>query len=804
MALATTPILNSMIRPACKRRLEKPAVVVIDDTRPSACTYHKKSLSILMDIAKDHATISNNADSGQIMKIADTITCGKESNDVFQTFCGLSFLDRYQNKATIACSMHDLDRHIRKHSWQMEDQLHSKCNQLLVRMGTIENLSSLDADLICLLCSSCKSHNQNTTLFDLLLEIGRSIWPYLKRPLWHSEPFVDFVADIFEAIGGKLEELYPKNFNAAWKEILKHLVFSQDKMSNYSRLRLLAVFEHRHRRWCLPADVTEFFREQYDEYTDTRKKEISAFLGLLSSRRKTSLTAKPGRSAADFLKRRLSQESQESDERCSTSSGDSSETLSDVNEETLEQNESDNIFSPASSTDSCRNTFFENIQAEHETCKQKDNENGETKYLKVISERRSFLLDRKKDIIKVPKKYVGRVIGSQGSVIQSIQDESDARVSIMRKENGLKMENNSTADDDSTEEGKSEKSKDESSENIDEDEDSAFQIIGTDESIKKAKQKIESIISHAKSSESHANLKRSLSDGDKLNSNSFRKSFYQDRTKVIMKVGRKYVGRVIGSGGSMIMTIEEESGAKVTFKKDRRTEEHSCLKQDQELKNEDEASLKTDKTTKDTQHEDKADDEYDFEILGTDETIRKAKEKIEFIMKLVDNAEKRPLTRSLSVSSAPRSGFRHLHRSLSCPITDWGQACGGECLDCLKGCYCRSFLLQQSKSRFSWVRPPVLALNQDVEWADFIVEKEVDESLWRPRTLSNESRGEANINFGSGENFSSGRDSPENPSADNISSHTTTENTKKYLQRKATFEDSTIFKDAPKQVDEDS
>lgn len=46
------------------------------------------------------------------------------------------------------------------------------------------------------------------------------------------------------------------------------------------------------------------------QFVDPMKKEVMTFLGLLSSKRKTSLSVKPGRSAADFIKRRQSSQSQ--------------------------------------------------------------------------------------------------------------------------------------------------------------------------------------------------------------------------------------------------------------------------------------------------------------------------------------------------------------------------------------------------------------------------------------------------------------------------------------------------------------
>lgn len=92
------------------------------------------------------------------------------------------------------------------------------------------------------------------------------------------------------------------------------------------------------------------------QLTDKRKKEILSFLGFLSSKRKTSLTVKPGRSAADFLKRRQSYESQEAEEHSSSSSGECTDLLSEV----LEDESSDSVFSSNSSTDSLKNEILSN------------------------------------------------------------------------------------------------------------------------------------------------------------------------------------------------------------------------------------------------------------------------------------------------------------------------------------------------------------------------------------------------------------------------------------------------------------
>lgn len=262
MALATTPVIP-MIRPACKRRVEKPSVVM-EDTRPATCSYHKHYLAILMNIFEKITSMPHETYDSNITKIAEMITCQDESDNIFKTFCGLSFLDRYQERPIIACAMQDLDKKISSISWQMTKKLQDKCSQLLTRMSMIENLSSQDADLILLLCRLCKSSDQSSPLFKLLLEIGRSVWPYIKRPLWHTEAFVDFVADIFETVGNRLEQLYPKNFGVAWKVICKNLA-TKIEMSDYSRLRLLAVFEHKHTNWRLPDDVREFYRKEYNE-----------------------------------------------------------------------------------------------------------------------------------------------------------------------------------------------------------------------------------------------------------------------------------------------------------------------------------------------------------------------------------------------------------------------------------------------------------------------------------------------------------------------------------------------------------
>ena len=351
MALATVPIASGVIPPVSKRRLEKPEVIVVmEDNRPSTFSYHKQCLCELIDIYQKSKTMTNDVYDSKITKIVEMISCEDESSAIFQTFCGVSFLDRCQDKEIIANALKNIDEKISNISWKMECKLQNKCDHLLTRMGMIENLNSSDTELICLLCQLCKTTNQNSVLLDLLLEIGRSIWPYLKRPLWHNEPFVDFVADIFETIGGQLEMLYPKNFCIAWKVILTNFISSNGKMSCYSRLRLLTVIELKHRRWSFSESLQEFYREQYNEFTAARKKEILSFIGFLSSRRKTSLTVKPGRSAADFLKRRESSESQKVRNCSSMSSGDSSEAFGEVFEDVFEQNKS--VPSPENSINS--------------------------------------------------------------------------------------------------------------------------------------------------------------------------------------------------------------------------------------------------------------------------------------------------------------------------------------------------------------------------------------------------------------------------------------------------------------------
>ena len=262
MALATTPVINGLIRPVCKRSIAEKPVVIMENAHLPTCVYHKPCLSLLMDIY-EKGTMSGEAYDSKVNKIAAMVMSKDDANSIFQTFCGVSFLDRYHERPAISCMMQDSDSKISIPSWRMDGLLRDKCFQLLTRMSMIENLSSLDAELICLLCGQCKTANPSSEFFDLLLEIGRSVWPYLKRPLWHNESFVDFVADIFETIGDQLEEMYPRNFGIAWKIICEILVSSKGEISCYSRLRLLAVVEHRHRKWILPSDAVEFYKQQY-------------------------------------------------------------------------------------------------------------------------------------------------------------------------------------------------------------------------------------------------------------------------------------------------------------------------------------------------------------------------------------------------------------------------------------------------------------------------------------------------------------------------------------------------------------
>ena len=149
--------------------------------------------------------------------------------------------------------------------WPMIDQLEQECFELLTRMCTIENLNSMDTDVICLICTLCRcDSDSNISLGKLLLEVGRSVWPYINRPLWNSDHFVDFISDILEAVGNHLERLFPKSFKVAWNVINKNLLgINNVDMSRYGRLRLLSVIEHKRRGWSLPAEIVEFYKSEY-------------------------------------------------------------------------------------------------------------------------------------------------------------------------------------------------------------------------------------------------------------------------------------------------------------------------------------------------------------------------------------------------------------------------------------------------------------------------------------------------------------------------------------------------------------
>lgn len=262
MALVTRPV-NPLPHAARKKSAHKTTVIVEEKCLDNQI-YNKEFSAILLDIHEKGGTISVNH-CGKIEKVSNSITDEKESKTIFRTLCVLSFLDRYQDKPVINnvfCKLNDL---ISKPQWTMFHQLEKECSELLTRMGTIENLRSLDTDLICLLCTLCRLNSANPTITNLLFEVGRSVWPYVNRSLWDSEPFVDFVCDVLEVVGSRLEQLHPKNFKTAWKVIEKNLIGLHVSTTAYSRLRLLSVMEHKNQMWNLPEEVKGFYNQLYKE-----------------------------------------------------------------------------------------------------------------------------------------------------------------------------------------------------------------------------------------------------------------------------------------------------------------------------------------------------------------------------------------------------------------------------------------------------------------------------------------------------------------------------------------------------------
>lgn len=260
MALVTRPVLS--LPHAARQKIAQKTTVIVEEKCLNAHMYNKEFSAVLLDIHEKGGTISVNH-CGKIEKVSNSITSEKESKTVLRTLCALSFLDRYQDTPIINNVFCKLNGLIMKPQWTMFHQLEEECSELLTRMGTIENLRSLDTDLICLLCTLCRWKSANPTITDLLFEVGRSVWPYMNRSLWDSEPFVDFVCDILEVVGSRLEQAHPKNFKTAWKVIHKNVIGVST--TAYSRLRLLSVVEHKNRMWSLPEEVRGFYNQLYKE-----------------------------------------------------------------------------------------------------------------------------------------------------------------------------------------------------------------------------------------------------------------------------------------------------------------------------------------------------------------------------------------------------------------------------------------------------------------------------------------------------------------------------------------------------------
>lgn len=275
MAVATKSFVESMIRPACKRRLQrKPSVVVVDDTRLPLNTFHKESMFLLMDIYEKESMPKETYES-KIAKMAELVSTHEDTESMLKTFSHLSVLDRYRhgNREVMFSVMRDVDGKIKKSSLHLEKRFRQACVDLLERISTIENLDRLDADLVCFLCKSCKVDS----LKSLLGEIGRSVWPYVKRPLWTSEVFVDMVVDIFETIGKQLSELHPTNFMMAWDVIRRNFILSSSKLSSYSKLRLLSLIEFYRSGWRRSMEQTRWYRTQYDNEVMIKSMIVSAY-----------------------------------------------------------------------------------------------------------------------------------------------------------------------------------------------------------------------------------------------------------------------------------------------------------------------------------------------------------------------------------------------------------------------------------------------------------------------------------------------------------------------------------------------
>ncbi|XP_046842618.1 uncharacterized protein LOC124436693 isoform X2 [Xenia sp. Carnegie-2017] len=517
----------------------------------------------------------------KIAKIAELVSTHEDAESVLKTFSHLSVLDRYRhgNREVMFSVMRDVDGKIKKSSLHLEKRFRQACVDLLERISTIENLNRLDADLVCFLCKSCKVDS----LKSLLGEIGRSVWPYVKRPLWTSEVFVDIVVDIFETIGKQLSELHPTNFMMAWDVIRRNFILSSSKLSSYSKLRLLSLIEFYRSGWRRSKEQTRWYRTQYDnEFIDPMKKEVMTFLGLLSSKRKTSLSVKPGRSAADFIKRRQSSQTQLVPDQTSTLTT-LDEPVKESSEDVFEETEDKNhLCVDVQQELLTKNRFKENLSGKSHVAKaspeeihfmEKSTEVNNNKF-DESGNTETDKFDKYKEDVEVQK-----IKSQDRGGISSKEDEKTA------------------AKSEGTLEGKEDDK--EEKDDVFKANDSTWQRDTNNllegENVRDREEDIENLVlSPSSSCEGFGTWKN--------DHNNNHKRFF-DRKKEIVKVPTKFAGRVIGAHGSVVLSIQEETGARV-----------STLSKQREKENEENM-------------QDESSEECRFEIVGNDESVAKAKAK---------------------------------------------------------------------------------------------------------------------------------------------------------------------------------
>ena len=202
--------------------------------------------------------------------------------------------DSFQFLALASCIDRQRSPVISKLFWELAtnkgafllSKLEKTCQEFLQVLTMLEVPSPVQFSTVFLLSSMSRldalPQSFRTEVLGFLEEVTTALWPYCtanaKAPnLWNSENFVDALCDVLLVCGETMETCCPTNLTRTFQMVDRQII--ANKVSGYSRFRLLELREWRLGNWKMEERTRKYYKTAYRKVSQHPRYFIIQTLG---------------------------------------------------------------------------------------------------------------------------------------------------------------------------------------------------------------------------------------------------------------------------------------------------------------------------------------------------------------------------------------------------------------------------------------------------------------------------------------------------------------------------------------------